>query len=164
MSRKKNLFVSLITLLTFAVSVPAFSEGFTKSKIQLPFEPSIQVKNKEVKAKDKTEVSITFKIEPDSYIYKDSLSVNVENISGVKIGKPIFTKAEKKHDKFSNKKKEIYHNGFSIKIPLEITDTAKAGNLELKATVGYQGCSLKKGICFLPQKKPLSINLNLKKK
>lgn len=162
--RKKNLFVGLITLLTFALSVPAFAEGFTKGKLQLPFEASIQIKNKELKVKEKTEVLINFKVEPDSYIYKESLNVKVDNISGVKVGKPIFPKAEKKHDKFSNKDKEIYHSNFVIKIPVEITDSAKLGNIELKASIGYQGCSLKKGICFLPQTKSLSINLNLKKK
>ncbi len=144
-------------------TLPSFSEvSFTKGKVTIPFTPSITIKDKNLKQKDKSEITINFKLEEQSYIYKESLNVSFDANSNIKNSSPIYPKAEKKFDKFSNHDKEIYSKDFSIKVPIQL-DNAKLGKNEIKVKVGYQGCSLKRGICFLPQKKELLLSLDIKK-
>lgn len=154
------------TVMTFAVgmilTLPVFAEGFSTKKIKIPFEPKLELKTNKVNIKSKTDLIVSFKIDEGSYLYKDSLSVKVDPVEGIKVGNPVFPKAEKKLDKFTNQQKEIYHNSFTIKLPVEITDKAKAGKIQLSSTVGFQGCS--KTICYIPQEKQLSIPIEIIKK
>jgi thiol:disulfide interchange protein len=152
----------LTVFITLFLAIPAFSEGFTRGKIKIPFEPSSTLKNQKIALKDKTELLVTFKVEKDAYIYRDSLKVEVNPLTGVKAGKPVFPKPEKKMDKFLNKTKEIYHNSFTIKIPLEVSGNARIGKGSLLSVVGFQGCN--KTICFIPQEKIISAPYEIVKK
>jgi thiol:disulfide interchange protein len=148
--------------IVFFLAIPAFSEGFTRGKIKIPFEPGSVLKNQKIALKDKTELLVTFKLEKDSYIYRDSLKVEVNPLTGIKFGKPVFPKPEKKMDQFLNKTKEIYHNSFTIKIPLEVSGNARLGKGSLSSVVWYQGCN--KTICFVPQEKIISAPYEIVKK
>ena len=113
-------------------TLPSLSEvTFTKTKIVIPFTPSITIKDKNLKQKDKSEITINFKLEEQSYLYKDSLNVSFEGNTNIKNSNPIYPKTEKKFDKFSNHDKEIYSKDFSIKIPIQI-DNAKLGKNEVR--------------------------------
>ena len=154
------LFIS--SLINFLLVLPSFSEGFTKGKVKIPFEPKVELKSNKITAKSKTDLLINFKVEDGSYIYKDSITVKVDEVNGVKVGTPVFPKAEKKLDKFSNQEREIYHNSFIIKVPVEVSASAKLGKLEFSSIVGYQGCS--KTICFIPQEKNIKTSFEIVKK
>jgi thiol:disulfide interchange protein len=141
---------------------PAYSEGFSQGKLKIPFEPKLELKDKKIAQSKKTELLLTFKIEKDAYIYKDSLSVNVTPVKGIKVGSPMLPKSEKHMDKFLKISKEIYPKSFTIRIPLEVTGQAKPGKSDLLSVVGYRGCS--KTICFIPQEKTISAHLEILKK
>ena len=158
----KNILLSSFLAGRFMLALPAFSEiSFTKGKLELPFKPAISIKKSTLKAKEKTELSVDFKLEEQSYIYKESLSINISN-KDIKNENPIYPSSEKKHDTFSKKEKEIYSKDFSIKIPVSVLEKSSAKKTNISVTVGFQGCSLKRGICFLPQKKTLSIPVEIK--
>lgn len=161
--KKINKSIYLALLLNLVVSFSAYSIDFNKGKNnKLPFEAKVELKDSKVKAKSKTEVLLTFKIEKDSYIYKDSINLKINNSQGLKIGKPVFQKAEKKMDKFSGTEKEIYHNSVTVRLPIEALDSVKQGKTELDVTIGYQGCS--KTVCYLPQEKTIKVPVEFIKK
>ncbi|MFN4151363.1 MAG: protein-disulfide reductase DsbD N-terminal domain-containing protein [Candidatus Sericytochromatia bacterium] len=160
--KKLNKSIYFALLLNLVVSFSAYSLDFNRGKNKLPFEAKVEVKESKIKVKSKTEVVLTFKIDKDSYIYKESVSFKINNSNGLKVGKPIFPKAEKKLDKFSGTQKEIYHNSLSVRLPIEALDSVKQGKSELDVTIGYQGCS--KAICFLPQEKNIKVPVEFIKK
>lgn len=140
----------------------AFAEGFTKGKLKIPFEPDVKMQSQNIVPKNKTNIVVKFNIDPGSYIYKDSISVNVKPINGIKIAKPLFPKAEKKHDKFSDKEREIYEKSFFINVPVELTDKYNSNKVSFSSVIGYQGCS--KTLCYLPMEKSFTTTANVKKK
>ncbi|MBC7473942.1 MAG: protein-disulfide reductase DsbD N-terminal domain-containing protein [Candidatus Sericytochromatia bacterium] len=157
-------FIKTIMALIIGIlfTVPVFAEGFITGKIKLPFEATVTLKNNKVENNSKTNLLLTFKIDEGSYLYKDSLSLKIKPISGVKIGKPVFPKSETKMDKFTKLNKQIYHKSFTVSVPVEVTPQAKSGKMQLASTVNFQGCS--KTICYIPQEKNVSIPFEVVKK
>jgi thiol:disulfide interchange protein len=160
---KNNLVFSSLLLSGFLFSsIGANAEGFTKGKIKIPFSPEVKAQSENISPKSKTNLIVKFNIDSGSYLYKDSISINIKPINGIKILTPVMPKAEKKFDTFSNKEKEIYHNSFSINVPIELTNKFTQNKISFSSTIGYQGCS--KALCYLPQEKTFDTTINVKKK
>ena len=144
------------------ICLSANAEGFTKGRIKLPFTPEVSISKAELSQKSKTNLVVRFNIDSGSYLYKDSISVKVNPVSGIKIGSFTLPKAEKKLDIFTKTQKEIYPNSFSFSVPVEITDKANSGKISFSSVIGFQGCS--KTVCFIPQEKSFTTTANIKKK
>lgn len=143
-----------------SLSSTALAEGFTKGKLKIPFNADVKMQSQNVT--EKTNLVVKFNIDSGSYIYKDSIMIDVKPVNGIKISKPLFPKAEKKLDKFSNKEREIYHNSFSINVPVELTNKYNSNKISFSSVIGYQGCS--KTLCYLPMEKSFTTTANVKKK
>ncbi len=153
---------ALILGLGFLFTLPFAPESFSKSKVKLPFSVGVKIDKSDLTPKTKSNLVVDFKIDSGNYLYKDSISFRVNPINGVKIGKLVLPKAEKKLDKFSNTQKEIYHDSFSVSLPVEVNDKVNSGKISFSSVIGYQGCS--SNICYIPQEKNIIISANVKKK
>lgn len=137
----KTVFLPLFLIIFFAVN--ANSQLIT-GRIQLPFKVDLSQDNQKIK--------VDFKLERDSYLYKDSISID-----GLPNSKINFPTSISKLDKFSNKRRDVYDRSFSLSVNLK---DLKIKNNEINLIVKYQGCTSK--VCFLPQKK--NLKLSFKKK
>ncbi|MFN8576985.1 MAG: protein-disulfide reductase DsbD N-terminal domain-containing protein [Candidatus Sericytochromatia bacterium] len=159
---KNNLVFSSLLLSGFLFSSINANAEFTKGKIKIPFHPEVKAQSQVITPKSKTNLIVKFNIDSGAYLYKDSISINIKPINGIKILSPILPKAEKKFDTFSNKEKEIYHNSFFVNVPIELTNNYNQNKISFSSTIGYQGCS--KALCYLPQEKIFNTTINVKKK
>lgn len=160
---KSNLvFKTLILSSVLFVPINANAEGFSKGKIKIPFTPEVKLQNSNISPNSKTNLVVKFNIDQGSYLYKDSISIKINPVQGIKVLSPVLPKSEKKLDTFSNTEKEIYHNSFSVNVPIEITNKVNAGKISFSSVIGYQGCS--KTICYLPQEKSFNTTATVKKK
>lgn len=160
---KSTIRNTVITIgLGILFTLPVLAEGFTKGKLKLPFSSQVSIQKTNIVTNSKTNLLVKFNIDSGSYLYKDSLSIKINPINGVKIGKFVLPKAEKKYDTFSNSEKEIYHNSFSVLLPVEITNKVSPGKISFSSVIGYQGCS--KTVCFLPQENTFKTEAVVKKK
>jgi len=137
----KKFFLAIFLTILFVLNSDA---QLISGRIQLPFKVNL--------SQEKEKIKVNFKLENDSHIYKDSISI--EEVPNYKIDFPL---SISKLDKFSNKIRQVYHRNFSLSINFK---ELKLKNDEINLNVRYQGCTSK--VCFLPQKENLKLKLNKK--
>jgi len=88
------------------------------------------------------------------YLYRDKISISLEDSSGVTAGPPEVPEGEIKHDEFFGDV-QVFHNDFEVRVPLRRSSGDAA---DLVVQLGYQGCA-EAGICYPPIKKQLPLTL-----
>lgn len=93
-------------------------------------------------------------IAPGHYLYKDKLTFELKNASGIGIGAVELPVGEEKEDEFFGRIR-VFHNEVAARLALERNDADPA---EVTLAVGYQGCA-EAGICYPPIKKQVTVQL-----
>lgn len=89
------------------------------------------------------EIDVHYKIAPKYYMYRERFEFALSPDAG-RLGKPSFPKGIIEYDPTFDKKLEIYHDGVTIRVPLQPGAT---GLLKLEVT--GQGCA-EAGLCYSP--------------
>lgn len=89
------------------------------------------------------EIDVHYKIAPKYYMYRERFEFALSPDAG-RLGKPSFPKGIIEYDPTFDKKLEIYHDGVTIRVPLQ---PGAAGPLKLEVT--GQGCA-EAGLCYSP--------------
>lgn len=89
------------------------------------------------------EIDVHYKIAPKYYMYRERFEFALSPDAG-RLGKPSFPKGVIEYDPTFDKKLEIYHDGVTIRVPLQ---PGAAGPLKLEVT--GQGCA-EAGLCYSP--------------
>lgn len=82
-----------------------------------------------------------------------------ENAIAREAGTPVGAPAERKHDTSFGLETQFYTRSLEIRIPIEITKTAKAGQQEIPVSVRFQACSAT--TCLPPRTVHLSVLLQI---
>lgn len=106
---------------------------------------------------DEQNIRITWEVADGYYLYKDRISFDSE-INGITLNKEgaAYPAGEIKDDPNFGKM-EVYHQSFSVDIPLNRSAETQS-EIELKLKTKYQGCA-DAGLCYPPQRKKLSLTL-----
>ncbi|MFC4201395.1 protein-disulfide reductase DsbD [Candidimonas humi] len=89
------------------------------------------------------EIDVHYKIAPKYYMYRERFEFALSPDSG-RLGKPSFPPGIIEYDPTFDKKLEIYHDGVTIRLPIQ---PGAAGPLKLEVT--GQGCA-EAGLCYSP--------------
>jgi thiol:disulfide interchange protein DsbD len=121
----------VLTLLMFTSSLVCAENVLSP---ELAFKPSL------TRVGDK--VSIQFDIEPNYYLYRNKMAVEVDGVP--LLINPVFsTNTEVKNDRFLGQQL-VYKN--QAKINLLLQSSTASPNIKIKA----QGCAYKIGVCYAP--------------
>ncbi len=93
-------------------------------------------------------------IAEDYYLYRDKLSITLEDAPGVSISNIEIPPGETKHDEYFGDV-QVFHHEVTALVTLQRTGTDPA---DITLKVGYQGCA-EAGICYPPIKKILPVSL-----
>ncbi|PJK10162.1 cytochrome C biogenesis protein [Lysobacteraceae bacterium NML08-0793] len=92
------------------------------------------------------------------YLYRDKISLRLENAAGIRLGKPAFPAARDHHDEHFGQVK-VYFDEAEIPIPLTRSGAGVQAQ-EVTLHIGWQGCQ-ENGICYEPMRKSFRLNLPL---
>jgi thioredoxin:protein disulfide reductase len=96
---------------------------------------------------DAKTIAVTYAIADGYYMYRDRFKFEAV---GAKLGQPVIPGGKVKFDETFQKEVETYHNGITIRLPVETT-----GAFTLNAT--GQGCA-DKGLCYPPQTSTIKLS------
>ena len=99
---------------------------------------------------------------PASEKYLIPVTATLEPNDVVAIGKPIYPPGIPFRLKGSQTDISTYEDTVRIKIPIQVSSSAKPGDVVLKGTLRYQGCDAV--LCFPPTKLPLELKLKVVRK
>lgn len=131
MNQTQNSLIKILALFVFA-SPLAYAENVLSP--ELAFKPSLS------RVGDK--VSIQFDIEPNYYLYRNKMTVEVDGVP--LLINPVFSSnTEVKNDRFLGQQL-VYKN--QAKIDLLLQSSTASPRIQVKA----QGCAYKIGVCYAP--------------
>jgi len=133
------LFFALLPLL----SVHSFEKEATEGD---PFAVSYDEGPTEVKPGENIHWAVQFVIPEDSYLYAESLTIDVDDWQGIKVGDLEKDDPEQKDDPFMGQVVDIYHVGVELRLPLAFPDELAGKEIEISGEINYQGCS--SNLCF----------------
>ena len=90
------------------------------------------------------------------YLYRDKISLRLENAAGIQLGKPAFPAARDHRDEHFGAVK-VYFDEAEIPIPLQRSGSGTQPQ-ELTLHIGWQGCQ-QDGICYEPMRKSFRLAL-----
>jgi thioredoxin:protein disulfide reductase len=96
-----------------------------------------------------------WQIAPDHYLYKDKINFSF-NTPDITVSNADWPAATNKNDPQFGPT-QIYNQQLSV--PLTLSRKQNASVIDNQLTVKYQGCAEKRGICFAPQQKTVTVNL-----
>lgn len=105
-------------------------------------------------ALDGQTIQVSWVIAPGYYLYRDKITVELQDAEGITLGTPVIPQGEEKDDEFFGRI-QVFHNSIDVRLPLNrMAGDPTAVTLQL----GYQGCA-EIGVCYPPIKKRLSVDL-----
>ncbi|MDO4708735.1 MAG: protein-disulfide reductase DsbD [Pseudomonadota bacterium] len=90
------------------------------------------------------------------YLYRDKISLRLENAPGIRLGKPALPSARDHHDEHFGAVK-AYFDEAEIPIPLQRSGAGSQAQ-EITLHIGWQGCQ-QDGICYEPMRKSFRLAL-----
>lgn len=129
------------------------SDLFSSSKEEELLEPDLAFK---FKTSFKSPTVLIAELTPANgyYLYKERIKFALKNTSGVAIRAVKLPAGEIKTDQFYGRT-ETYKKPVQAEITLDRAPNAKS----LTLVAGYQGCHEKKGVCYPPMDKELTLTL-----
>ncbi len=111
----------------------------------------------DITAKDASNLTAKFSLEPGYYLYRERIKFVVAPGSEASIGNVELPQGDIKDDPNFGKQ-EVYHHDFVAKILLNrATNSSTISNVKISAR--YQGCS-EKGLCYAPQNKTFDVAIS----
>ncbi|MDN3514188.1 MAG: protein-disulfide reductase DsbD [Candidatus Brocadia sp.] len=114
-----------------------------------PFELNVTLLKERVPAGDLVPATITIKIAPKHYVYKDQIKVESADPSRFTVTSTELPAGKIKYDQFLEKEVENYEGEVEVKSFIQVSKDTPAGLHNIKLKLHYQGCSEK--ICFIPK-------------
>ncbi|MFH1464535.1 MAG: cytochrome c biogenesis protein CcdA [Pseudomonadota bacterium] len=105
-------------------------------------------------------IEVRVQIPPEHHLTRDSIEVRLDDPQGFVLGEPDFPVGQLEPDPaFPEKQREIYHDSFSLPVPLAVGAVVTPGSHELEFQVRYQGC--KGSLCFMPRERALPVTVTV---
>ncbi len=149
--------IYLVFVLVFLTVLHASSEELTPDEA---FVWSVTGPAETLRPGDEAEIVATLTIAEDHYVYRDSVSVTVNDPGGLQVDTPVYPEPKIKFDKFENKELPVYESGdVIIRVPITITESAPSGEVETQVVTEHRGCSQE--VCYFPTTTELSVVLHI---
>ncbi len=126
------------------------SDLFNRRSCRLPASEVFQLKAEKV---DPNTLSLTWKIQPGYYLYKDWVLVTPSSDKTLELGDVRFPESQTKTDKLGHTN-SIYKD--QLTLPIYVLGK-KAGKTKLN--LSYQGCS-ENGFCYPPEKQVIQLSID----
>ncbi len=125
-----------------------------------PFEWDVDFRTKEAVTGEAIPVSISFRIPPKHFLYRDKISLSLPKEEGdFRLTPLVFSPSIHKEDPFFHKEVDIYEGGALIQTELEILPQARVGRHKLSMELTYQGCS--ESLCFRMMRKEVPVTITV---
>jgi thiol:disulfide interchange protein DsbD len=145
---KKSLtFLTVLCGLLAAAAVPAIEFDEVRNY------GDVFVISADAPARDRVEVS--WKIEPDYYLYNNRFLRFISATDGVVLGEPIIPEGEIRFDPLLGEEVEKYHDQLTIDVPLE---SVAPGVEAMQLNIRSQGC-LEEVLCYPPTEQVVLVSL-----
>ncbi len=148
----------LSMLLTLLLCLPGLAFTQQPTEVEDPFR--VEIANIDVPAGGAAELGVLMVIPAEHHLYRDMIEVRMDEPGAFSLGEPDFPLGVLEPDPaFPEKKREAYHETFTITVPVSVQAGAAAGPSEVEVLVRYQGCKDK--ICFLPRERGVPVTLTV---
>jgi thiol:disulfide interchange protein DsbD len=147
---------SLIALLAaLLVLLPAAASG------QAPEDPfGVEIAPIPAPAGGAAPLAVLLRVPPEHHLYRDSIEIRLDEPGPFSLGEADFPLGTLEPDPaFPDRKREAYHEPFTVSVPLAVAAGTAPGTQELVVTVRYQGC--KGNLCFLPRERPVPVAVSV---
>ncbi|MBN1825019.1 MAG: protein-disulfide reductase DsbD [Candidatus Eisenbacteria bacterium] len=88
------------------------------------------------------------------YLYRDEVSVELEDGEPFLLGETAYPAGKVKYDAFLEEEVEIYNRSFSVRAPLSLRE-GEAFPESVSVVIGYRGCTSE--ACFFPERIPFTL-------
>jgi thiol:disulfide interchange protein/DsbC/DsbD-like thiol-disulfide interchange protein len=146
-----------LTLLALLLPTLA-TGGVTKDK---PFAASLVAPELQLAPGQSGELVVHFDVLPQHFIYRDMSGVAAVEADGVKAAEGVFPKGKDKYDSVSEMNREVFEQGFDVKVAVSVAPGASPGPHTLKIPVKYQGCNVPENYCLFPVKTELTATVQV---
>lgn len=103
---------------------------------------------------NRVEVRFHMEVPADHYLYRDEVSVEIEETEHFEMGEVHYPAGKVKYDKFEDNETEIYEHSFTIRAPLTLLPGAEFPET-IRMSISYRGCTSE--YCYFPQFETLDI-------
>ncbi len=145
-------------LLALLLCIPGLALAQQPTQAEDPFR--VEIGNIDVPAGGSADLSVLMVIPAEHHLYRDMIEVRMDQPGIFQLGQldiPIGTLEP--DPAFPDKKRESYHETFTITVPVSAPADAHVGDQEVEVQVRYQGCKHK--ICFLPNERSIPVTLTV---
>ncbi len=148
----------LSALIALVVALPSQAWAQQPTGPADPFR--VEIGDVDVPAGGSADLSVVMVIPEHHHLYRDMLEIRMDEPGSFTLGEPDIPMGELEPDPaFPEKKREAYHETFTITVPISAPAEAAAGDIEVELQVRYQGCKDK--ICFLPNERSVPVTLTV---
>lgn len=124
-----------------------------------PFDAELRTATVALSASGRGEVEIRYVIfSKDFFIYRDMSDVTPTEAGGLQVGPAVFPKGEVKLDKISGEQREIFHDAFSVKVPV-VAPPGFAGAATITLQAKWQGCNGPENFCLFPATRDFTVRV-----
>ncbi len=148
----------LSALVALVVALPAVALAQQPVQAEDPFR--VEIANIDLPAGGSADLGVLMVIPAEHHLYRDMLEIRMDEPGAFTLGEPDIPMGELEPDPaFPEKKREAYHESFTITVPISAPANAALGDTEVELQVRYQGCKDK--ICFLPNERAVPVTLTV---
>jgi thioredoxin:protein disulfide reductase len=145
-------------LLSLFLSIPGLAFGQQPTQVEDPFR--VEIAGVEVPAGGSANIGVLMVVPAEHHLYRDMIEVRMDEPGAFSLGEPDMPMGDLEPDPaFPEKKREAYHQTFTIQVPVNAPADAALGATEVELQVRYQGCKDK--ICYLPREQSIPVTLTV---
>lgn len=154
----------LVFLTVFVFNSPTFAEDSLEQLVRNVAAAKLNMFNDQLlepeqafdfsaSVKNNNTLSVTWKIAPDYYLYRQKIKLEIINSDGVKLGDYFVPNGQPKHDEAFGDV-EIFHENLTFDVPVFREDH---GAQTVKLRAYFQGCA-ERGVCYPPMTKDVMLD------
>ena len=148
----------LSLLIAVLLTLPGLSFAQAPAQVEDPFR--VEIASIDVPAGGSAALGVLLVIPAEHHVYRNMLEVRLDQPGPFQIGELDLPLGELEPDPaFPEKKRELYHETFTMTLPLSTAADAALGDHEVEVQVRYQGC--RGNLCYLPRERSVPVTLTV---
>lgn len=149
----------LASFLLFAALSPGLALAAVSA--DAPFEARLATDSVDLAPGAQGELVVRFDVLDKHFLYRDMSAVGGATVGPVTVGEGAFPKGLTKYDAVSESEREIFEQGFEVRVPVSVGAGAAAGTHTVAIPVKYQGCNKPENYCLFPVKTELKATVRV---
>jgi len=147
-----------LTLFSALIALPSLALAQQPAEVEDPFR--VEIAAIDIPAGGSAELGVLFVIPAEHHVYRDMLEVRIDDAGGFQPGQLEVPLGEFEPDPaFPEKKRELYHDTFTMNLPLITGEGVTLGEHEIEVQVRYQGC--RGNLCYLPREQSIPVTITV---